>query len=580
MTIRRILLLAFLLVGVLPASLLTWLAFSRSQVALQAQIEDATSSSADATGQDLWRFMQERVHNATTWNHLEVMQDLRLRDVDKRLSGFLGELKRRYGSVYADLHAVDREGRVVASSDPAAIGRPRPAAAQAWARLDLPGGQVRFDPPSTAREARRLTLRVDIASAFDTHSIGELLLDVDWSEIERVLDADDDSGAQLLVLGRDGRLIAASETPRGAAFDLGRELPGWLDGPRVEQRDGAPLLPGSVVLGRSAPSPLGWITLTLRSRDVALAPVQAMGRVFAGLLAAISVITVLASLGVSAWIAQPVLALTRYTRDYLRPGADPSPPREGPGEIGELGRSFVRLVDDLQQSQHTLAQASRLAALGEVTALMAHEVRTPLGILRSSAQMLHGEPGLSGEARELVDIVQSETERLNRLVASMLDQTRTRAPVLQLTDAHTVMTRAVSLLAAQARERGVRVSLRCEAAHPTLEGDAEQLTQVLLNLLGNALTIVPSGGRVDVSSHNQERRLVIDVDDNGPGIAPADRQRMFEPFVYKREGGLGLGLAVVRQIVRAHGGEVQAEDSPLGGARLRLWLPQSPAPAP
>ncbi len=579
-TIRRILLLAFLLVGVLPVALLTWLAFSRSEAALQAQIADATSSSARATGQDLSRFVQERAHNATTWNHLEVMQDLRLRDVDKRLSSFLAEMVRRYGGEYAALHAVDLQGNVVASSDPAALGTRRDRPQVPWAELALPGGRVRIDAPAPAREGRRLSLRVEIASNFGSGTLGELLLDIDWNTIEHVLDGEDMPGVQRLVLDAHGQVIAASGRLRASGFDLGREVAGWREGPPVQQRGGSPLMQGEVVVGRTRVPPTEWTALTLRSREVALAPIHRMGQVFAGLLAVISVLTVLASFGVSAWIARPVMALTQFTREYLRPGAAPLPPRSGPGEIGELGRSFVNLVEDLQRSQQTLAQASRLAALGEVTALMAHEVRTPLGILRSSAQMLRGEPHLSGEARELVDIVQSETERLNRLVSTMLDQTRMRVPVLQLTDAHVVVARAATLLAAQARERGVQVQLRCLAANALIDADAEQLTQVLLNLLGNAISLLPSGGRVEAGSRNEPGRLVIDVDDDGPGIPPEDRQRVFEPFVYKREGGLGLGLAVVRQIVRAHGGDVQADDSPLGGARLRLWIPQpSPHPA-
>jgi signal transduction histidine kinase len=301
--------------------------------------------------------------------------------------------------------------------------------------------------------------------------------------------------------------------------------------------------------------------------------------VFAGLLAATVLATVVASLWVSGLIARPVLALTRFTRDYLQPGPPPLPPSDGPGEIGELGRSFVNLVEALEHSQGTLVQASRLAALGEVTALMAHEVRTPVGILRSSAQMLRNEPALSGESRELLDIVLGETERLNRLVASMLDQTRTRAPQMQRTDLHALMRQAVALLAAQSRERGVTVSLDCAASDAVIDADPEQLVQVLLNLIGNALQILPRDGRVLLRTQLDDGRLSCDVDDDGPGIAPIDRQRLFEPFVHRREGGFGLGLAIVRQIMRAHGGDAVAIDgSALGGARIRLWLPRTHRP--
>lgn len=99
MSIRKLLLLAFIVVGMLPAALVMWLAASRSEAALQQQIEDAAARVAAATAGDLDDLLRERAQNATTWTHVEVMQDLRLGDLDKRLSGFLAEMYRRYGSV-------------------------------------------------------------------------------------------------------------------------------------------------------------------------------------------------------------------------------------------------------------------------------------------------------------------------------------------------------------------------------------------------------------------------------------------------------------------------------------------------
>ncbi|HEX4895111.1 MAG TPA: hypothetical protein VFV11_02135, partial [Solimonas sp.] len=122
MTIRRILLLAFLGVSLVPALLLTVLAFDSTRRAMLEEIEQGVRRSAAAVSADVDKALYERLLNATTWNHLEVMQDLRLDDVDKRLSQFLAEMKRRYGDVYLDLHAVNPQGRVVASSDPGHIG--------------------------------------------------------------------------------------------------------------------------------------------------------------------------------------------------------------------------------------------------------------------------------------------------------------------------------------------------------------------------------------------------------------------------------------------------------------------------
>lgn len=580
MTIRRILLLAFLTVGLIPATVLGLLSLARSRDAMQAQIERSVEREVAATSGDIDELLHERARNATTWNHVEVMQDLRLGDVDKRLSAFLSEMQRRYGGMYSGLHAVDRDGRVVASSEPAAIGGARPAPGT-WLEFSLPGGTVRIDRPARERALRRLTLRADIESAFGSERIGALLLDVDWTEIERLMDhAAAGESRQVMALDDTGRIVSASAQLRARGQDYGVAYPLGVAGPSIERRDGGALMSGALIVGRSRSPVSTWTTLMLQSSDVALAPVRRMTLVFAGLLAATVLVTVLASLWVSGMIARPILALTRFTRGYLQPGPPPLPPAQGPGEIGELGRSFVDLVEALERSQGTLVQASRLAALGEVTALMAHEVRTPVGILRSSAQMLRNESALSGESRELLDIVLGETERLNRLVASMLDQTRMRAPQLQRTDLHALIRQAVALLAAQSRERGVTVDVDCAAPEALVDADPEQIVQVLLNVIGNALQILPRGGHIVLHTQHDQDRLSCDVDDNGPGIAPPDRQRLFEPFVNRREGGFGLGLAIVRQILRAHGGDAAAIDgSALGGARIRLWLPRTHRPA-
>jgi signal transduction histidine kinase len=589
-TIRRLLLLSFLLVSLVPAVALTVMAFLRTQEAMQGEIEQGVLRSAASVSAEVDKLLYERMLNLTTWNHLEVMEDLRIDDVDKRLSAFLSEMKRRYGGVYLALHAVDGTGRIVASSDAERIGQ-RYAAEAPWHTAELPGGRVRFDEPVThpSDGRRSLAVRSAVDSRFTGETIGDLVLEIEWSELQRVLDQVSDASRQAIVLEENGEVVAASTDLLQRGVAAGSVLSGWLPPSPlngIEQRAGPPLSETDVIVGRQHSrgagtfSGFGWTTLLLQSSTVAFAPVRKMAWTFAGLLAVTIAAIIAVAYGVAARIAKPVVALTEYTRRYTQPGTQPDAPPLGPGEIGELNRSFVRMVEDLQRSQQTLVQASKLAALGEVTALMAHEVRTPLGILRSSAQMLRAEKALSAETAELLRIIESETERLNRLVGSMLDSTRTRPPQLQAMDVHALIAHAARLLAAQLRDRGVTLTLNCMAPRAIAECDAEQMTQVLLNLMTNAVLILPRGGRIEVATRNEEGRLVIEVADDGPGIPPQERGRIFEPFVYKREGGVGLGLAVVRQIVRQHGGDVAADASPLGGALFRVRLPQQESRIP
>jgi signal transduction histidine kinase len=292
------------------------------------------------------------------------------------------------------------------------------------------------------------------------------------------------------------------------------------------------------------------------------------------LLAVLILITRWVAGRVSGAIARPIVALTDFTRGY-RPGqAVAEPPPAAAGEVGELGEAFAKMMRDIDESRQKLVQASKLAVVGEMSAVLAHEVRTPLGILRSSAQMLRREPGLSAEARELMGFIESETERLNRLVSAMLDSARPRPLHKVASDMHGLVRQCRGLLGAQLDKRRITVTERLDAADPTVDCDAEQITQVLLNLMLNALQILPEGGQIRVTTYQRAEQFFIEIADDGPGVPVAERSRIFEAFFFRREGGVGLGLAIVQQIIVAHDGDISVGESALGGARFTIRLPQ------
>jgi signal transduction histidine kinase len=207
-----------------------------------------------------------------------------------------------------------------------------------------------------------------------------------------------------------------------------------------------------------------------------------------------------------------------------------------------------------------------------MAAAMSHEVRTPLGIMRSSADILLREPQLSQDGREVLGFIISETERLNKLVTSLIDAARPRLPnfiALDLTQhTHHVM----ALLKNQAQAKQIEMVF----AHnqPALvRADQDQMTQVLMNLLINAIQILPPHGKIvlHLDVHDDYAKLV--VADNGPGIAPENQAQMFEPFFTQRAGGVGLGLAVVRQILQAHQGDIHYQASQWQGAQFTMTIP-------
>jgi signal transduction histidine kinase len=209
-----------------------------------------------------------------------------------------------------------------------------------------------------------------------------------------------------------------------------------------------------------------------------------------------------------------------------------------------------------------------------MAAVIAHEVRTPLGILRSSAQILRREEGISDEGRELMAFIEGETERLNRLVSAMLDSARPRPLRKALADLNVQARQCGGMLAAQMEKHGISVGYQLDAANPLMDCDVEQITQVILNLLLNAMQVLPDNGHIELRTHDDSEQLFIEISDNGPGIPLEARTRIFEAFFFGREGGVGLGLAIVQQIVTAHGGEITVGESDLGGARFIIRLPR------
>jgi signal transduction histidine kinase len=220
-----------------------------------------------------------------------------------------------------------------------------------------------------------------------------------------------------------------------------------------------------------------------------------------------------------------------------------------------------------------MKRAERLFALGQLSAGLAHEVRTPLASIAGAAGILERHNSLRPRDAECLAIITKECHRLNRLVTHFLDFARPRTPRFRPVEVEPLLRSAIEL-AAHATS-GKPVSLRCEIA-PTIsavECDAELLQQVLLNLLINAIQAMPEGGEVLLSAAPRDRQLLVQVKDQGGGIGPADLQRIFDPFFTTKESGTGLGLSVAHQIVSQHGGILSAFANPEKGMTFAVQLP-------
>jgi two-component system, NtrC family, sensor kinase len=242
---------------------------------------------------------------------------------------------------------------------------------------------------------------------------------------------------------------------------------------------------------------------------------------------------------------------------------------------GELGAQ----LDELQRTQAQLVQSAKLAAIGELAASVAHEINNPLTVVSGLSQLMQQTvPPDSHEAQRLSTIL-GETQRAGRIVRDLLDFSRRREPRRERIRLHDAIQRALDLLDVRLKRR-VEIQRLFDAELPDTMGDRDQLTQVFLNLVGNAADAMPQGGTLTVHTKVQEAEgggaaIVASVSDTGGGIRPEVLDHIFEPFfTTKPEGqGTGLGLSVSLGIVHAHGGTIDVE-SQLGlGTTFRVVLP-------
>lgn len=229
--------------------------------------------------------------------------------------------------------------------------------------------------------------------------------------------------------------------------------------------------------------------------------------------------------------------------------------------------------EELAAAQAELLRASKLAALGELSATLAHEVNNPLTTVGLNAEEL-GDRHTDPDSREAMDAIQDAVRRCRSVVERLLAFARAGNAGIARTDLSEVTERTLRLVRRHLELRGARVE--AEVQGPLwVEGDADALEQVVLNLLMNAGEALEGKGRIRIVSGRGPDEVWVAVEDTGRGIRPDVRERIFEPFFTTRaeEGGTGLGLAVCQRIAAGHAGAIDVEDAPGGGTRFRLRLP-------
>lgn len=250
-------------------------------------------------------------------------------------------------------------------------------------------------------------------------------------------------------------------------------------------------------------------------------------------------------------------------------------------ENREQARRAQRTAEDLAEANRRLSEAEetvrrteRLAALGQLTAGLAHELRNPLGTIRASAEML-GKRVAGGDAiaAELTSYIEGEVDRANTLVGRFLDFARPLSLRKSSVDVNALADRAAEALVREKPERAGRIHKNFHPAVRIVEADPDLLERVLVNLILNALEASPEQATVTVKTRQTAEAVEITVLDRGQGIAPGLREQIFNPFFTTKPTGVGLGLAISARIVGEHGGAIRVDSEPGRGAAFTVSLP-------
>lgn len=298
---------------------------------------------------------------------------------------------------------------------------------------------------------------------------------------------------------------------------------------------------------------------------------------FSGALMA-GIIALVLGVFLSRTLTRPIRELTRATHAVSEGDLSQQVPIRSNDELGELAKAFNKMSAELSRSVNARKQ---------MTADIAHELRTPLSLILGHAEAVHD--GVLPPTRENFEIIREEATRLEHLVNDLrvlsLADAGELSINLQSVEPQRLLQDVASTYQYQAQRKSVRLELDTAAPLPAIEVDPGRMTQVLTNILDNALRHTPEGGKIILSAREIDHQIELAIQDSGPGLRPEELQRIFDRF-YRTDasrqrdgsvlGGSGLGLAIARSIVQAHGGQLSAESATGAGLKVIISLPKGP----
>jgi signal transduction histidine kinase len=271
-------------------------------------------------------------------------------------------------------------------------------------------------------------------------------------------------------------------------------------------------------------------------------------------------------------IVEPVKQLDRAAAEVSRQNYDFRLGVKSDDELGRLARTFNAMCDSIQSARAELIRQERISTIGRLSSSIVHDLRNPLAAIYGGAEMLVDTELSPSQMKRLAANIYRASRRIQELLQDLVNVSRGKSNSAEICNLREVVEAACAASAAAAESQGVSISL--DPAEPIeLPIERARMERVFLNLIGNALEAMPNGGSIRIAERVDGESALIEFADTGPGILPSIRAKLFEPFVSAgKKNGLGLGLALSRQTVLDHGGEIWVEEG-AGGARFVIRLP-------
>jgi len=247
-----------------------------------------------------------------------------------------------------------------------------------------------------------------------------------------------------------------------------------------------------------------------------------------------------------------------------------------PGEAGQIAQAINKMAASLaekDQLEEELRRSERLAALGRLVTGVAHELRNPIGVIKTTVQLMKGELNEVGNIDEYIRVINEQINRQNRVIQELLDFGRPSKHIVQSASINSLLEKVLTFTSPMLRQHNIKLEQKLDEGLPFVEVDAERIKQVFVNLILNAIQAMSDGGTLTISTYRDHRWAYTEFTDTGQGISPVEISSIFDPFYTTKENGTGLGLSISNQIVRMHGGHINVESTHKQGTTFSVKLP-------